>query len=55
MKTAERKAVPPKDVFFNVRVDAETHRRLAELAARNYRTVAAEIRLAVRERLERES
>jgi len=41
-------------VFTGAQVSADVHRRLHELAERNERSVAAEIRLALREHLERE-
>jgi predicted DNA-binding protein len=50
--------VPPQkssaadDIFFNIRLKPEMHERLKQLALLNERTVSAEIRLAVRERLE---
>jgi len=37
----------------NVRFERSIHRQLAALARRNDRTIAAEIRLAVRDHLER--
>lgn len=42
------------DVFFNIRLKPEMHRELVKLAKENERTTAAEVRLAIRERLERE-
>lgn len=41
-----------KTVFFNVRLEPSLHRELALLAARNDRTIAAEMRVAVRRYLE---
>jgi len=43
----------PRDTFLNVRFERSTHRQLAALARRNDRTLAAEIRVAVRDHLER--
>jgi hypothetical protein len=40
-----------KDVFFNIRLSREVHKALAALAATNERTIAGEIRLALREHL----
>jgi predicted transcriptional regulator len=39
-------------IYTGAQVDADVHRRLNELAARNDRSVAAGIRLALREHLE---
>jgi predicted transcriptional regulator len=41
-------------VFVGAQVDADTHRQLHELAERNSRSAAGEIRLALKERLERQ-
>ena len=41
-----------KDVFFNIRLRREMHREICELAKRNERTVAAEIRIALRRHLD---
>lgn len=44
-----------KSVFFNVRLEPSLHRKLARLAAKNDRTIAAEMRVAVRRHLESEA
>lgn len=44
----------PKDVFLNVRFEPSTHRRLSKLAGKNDRTIAAEIRVAVKRYLDAE-
>jgi predicted DNA-binding protein len=41
------------DIFFNIRMKPEMHARLTEQAKRNERTTAAEVRMAIREYLER--
>ena len=46
-KTAER-------IYTGTKVDLETYQRMNELADRNERSVAAEIRLALAEHLQRE-
>jgi predicted transcriptional regulator len=51
---AAKSIAAERDVFFNIRLKPDMHRDLARLAKLNERTIAAEIRLAVRERLERE-
>ena len=40
-------------VFTGAQIDADTHRRLHELADRNERSAAAELRLALREHFDR--
>lgn len=45
----------PKDVFLNVRFDRSTHRKLVSLAQRRERTLAAEVRMAVKRHLEDEA
>ena len=44
-----------KESFLTVRVTGESLRQLQELAKRNERTVAGEVRIAISERLEREA
>lgn len=44
-----------KDEFLTVRISGDTLRELRALAQRNERTVAGEVRLAITERLERET
>lgn len=44
----------PKSIYFNVRLEPAMHRELAALARRNERTLASELRLALRRHLERE-
>lgn len=41
-----------KSVFFNIRLEPQMHRELTRLAKRNERTLAAEIRVAVRRHLD---
>jgi hypothetical protein len=41
------------DVFFNIRLTREIHEALVAVAAENERTIAGEIRLALREHLRR--
>ena len=43
-----------EDKFLTIRVPADDHKALAELAKRNERTIAAEVRLAIRAALETE-
>jgi predicted DNA-binding protein len=43
---------PKKTVFFNIRLDPEMHRELKERAEANERTIAGEIRAAVRRHLD---
>jgi predicted DNA-binding protein len=49
----EKSSSPNGDVFFNIRLKPEMHRRLVEIAKQNERTVSGEVRLALREHLER--
>lgn len=49
---AERPDREKKTIFFNVRLEPSLHRKLARLAAKNDRTIAAEMRVAVRRHLE---
>lgn len=41
-----------KTVYFNVRLDPVIHRRLTKLARENERTLASELRLALKRHLE---
>lgn len=41
------------DVFFNIRFKPDLHARLKTVAEKNERTLAAEVRVAVRDHLER--
>lgn len=42
-----------EDVFFNVRLKPDIHARMKALARENERTLAAEVRMAIRDYLER--
>lgn len=56
MKTAaKRQGGAPRDVFLTVRVDPETHAALLAQALENERTLAGEIRLALKRYLERDA
>jgi predicted DNA-binding protein len=48
-----KKRASSEDVFFNIRLDRDLHGRLTDVARRNERTTAAEIRVAIREHLDR--
>lgn len=52
MTTRERREL--KEKFITIRVDDATHRRLIALSRENERTLAGEIRAAIRDRLERQ-
>lgn len=43
------------DITFNIKLPTSLHEQLRELADHNYRTMAAEARLAIAERVERET
>ena len=48
-------ATEAKRIPMGAYVDREQHQRLAEMAERNERSLSAEVRLAVREHIEREA
>jgi len=50
----EQETQTAKRVPMGAYVDREQHRQLAELAEQNERSLSAEVRLALREHLERE-
>jgi predicted DNA-binding protein len=51
----EKSSTAARDVFFNIRLKPEMHERLSTLAKKNERTIAAEIRMAVRQHLEEQA
>lgn len=48
-------AAPADSITFNVKIPTTLHEQLQELAEQNYRTMAAEVRIAIAERVEREA
>ncbi|HVM69980.1 MAG TPA: ribbon-helix-helix protein, CopG family [Gaiellaceae bacterium] len=49
-----QRVIEKKTIFFNVRLEPSLHRELSVLAQKNDRTVAAEMRVAIRRYLEQE-
>lgn len=55
MESQEQEQEPePKRIPMGAYVDVDQHRQLAKLAERNERSLSAEVRLALKEHLERE-
>jgi predicted transcriptional regulator len=52
---AEQETQTAKRIPMGAYVDREQHQRLAALAERNERSLSAEVRLALREHIEREA
>jgi predicted DNA-binding protein len=52
--TESTPAEETKSVFFNIRLEPSMHQQLGRLARRNERTLAAEIRMALKRYLDEE-